>query len=397
MAEKIPFLDLNAMHAEIGAELDAAWRGVTEQASFIGGEHVERFEAEWAAYCGTSHCVGVSDGTAALELALRALGVGDGDEVIVPANTFFATWEAVIAVGARPKAIDVDPRTLLITADGVDAARTSRTAAVIAVHLYGQPIDMDAINRVARRAGIFVIEDAAQAHGATWRGRRAGGLSDVGCFSFYPGKNLGAFGDAGAVVTNRADVADRIRSLANHGRHPAAADRHIYVGGNRRLDALQAAVLSVKLPHLDRWNEARWRVSKRYEDIFAGLPVETVEVAPGAVSSHHLAVVQVPDRDGVRSALAGENIATGIHYRLPCHLQPAFDGMPSEPMPVSERAADRIMSLPMFPHLSDEQIGRIGTALRRILIGNVSVQRPAALADRSPNYSGVPGLGVGTA
>ena len=205
---EIPLVDLDALHAEIAAELNEAWHRVTATNHFVGGALVEKFEAEWAAYCGVSDCVGVSDGTAALKLALQALGIGPGDEVIVPANTFIATWEAVTAVGARPVAVDVDPATLLITGEAVMAAVTGRTAAVIAVHLYGQPVDMDAINKVGRRVGIAVIEDAAQAHGATWRGRRAGGLGDIGCFSFYPSKNLGALGDAGAVTTNRTDIAD---------------------------------------------------------------------------------------------------------------------------------------------------------------------------------------------
>ena len=224
MKAKVPFLDLAAMHADLAKELNEAWRRVSTSAKFVGGEFVDRFEESWAAYCGAKYCVGVSDGTSALELALRALGTCPGDEVIVPANTFIATWEAVIAVGARPVAVDVDPWTLLMTAEAIEVARSKRTVGVIAVHLFGQPANMDLINRTAKRAGLWVVEDAAQAHGATWRGKRVGSLADVGCFSFYPGKNLGAFGDAGAVVTNHAYVADCIRSLANHGRHANAAD-----------------------------------------------------------------------------------------------------------------------------------------------------------------------------
>jgi dTDP-4-amino-4,6-dideoxygalactose transaminase len=361
----IPFLDLSAMHAEVGAELEEAWRRVTSTGKFIGGEFVDRFENEWAAFCGTAHCVGVSDGTAALELALRALNVGFGDDVIVPANTFIATWEAVVAVGARPVPVDVDPHTLLMNADRVAAAYTPSTAAVIAVHLYGQPVDMDAINRVAARLGIAVIEDAAQAHGATWHGVRAGGLADIGCFSFYPGKNLGAFGDAGAVVTNRLDVAERIRSLSNHGRRADAADRHIYVGGNHRLDGLQAAILSVKLGRLEQWNQARQRVARRYSEILANVAVEPVEIAPGAVSSHHLQVVQVADRDRVRRLLAVAGIATGIHYAVPCHRQAAFAEFAARQLPVAEAAAGRVLSLPMFPTMTDRQVERVGAALRR--------------------------------
>jgi dTDP-4-amino-4,6-dideoxygalactose transaminase len=363
----VPFVDLAAMHAGIAVELEEAWRRITISTKFVGGAFVERFEAEWADFCGTRHCVGVSDGTAALELSLRALDIGPGDQVIVPANTFIATWEAIVAVGARPVGIDVDPRTLLMTAEGVEAACTPRTAAVIVVHLFGQPVDMDAINRVAQRAGIAVIEDAAQAHGATWLGRRAGGLSEIGCFSFYPSKNLGAFGDAGAVVTNRANIADRIRSLCNHGRHRNAADRHVVVGSNRRLDSLQAAILSVKLAHLEKWNAARRRIARRYDEHLADLPIETVEVAHGAMSSHHLAILRVSNRNAVRRALAADGIGTGVHYPIPCHRQKGFAHIPTSPLPVVERAARRLLSLPMYPQLTDIQVDWVCASMRRVL------------------------------
>jgi dTDP-4-amino-4,6-dideoxygalactose transaminase len=372
----VPFLDLKAMHSEIADELNDAWQRVMATSAFIGGENVERFESEWAAYCGTRYAVGLSDGTAALELALRALGVGAGDEVIVPANTFFATWEAIVAVGARPAPIDVDPQTLLITREGVEAALTPQTAAVIAVHLYGQPVDMDGLNALAERAGIYVIEDAAQAHGATWRKKPAGGLSDVGCFSFYPGKNLGALGDAGAVVTNRADLAARIRSLANHGRSRDAADRHVYVGSNRRLDGLQAALLSVKLPHLAGWNAARRRIVRRYERLLSHAPVDFVSLARGAVSSHHLAVVQVEDRDEVRRLMTADGIGTGVHYRTPCHLQPPFARLSTRPLPVSENAAKRILSLPLFPQMTEEQVELAAASLKRAIVRAAEVRPP---------------------
>jgi dTDP-4-amino-4,6-dideoxygalactose transaminase len=363
----ISFLDLGAMHAELRPELDLVWQRVVDGSAFIGGEAVDRFEAEWAAYCGTRHCVGLSDGTAALELALAALGVGPGDEVIVPANTFIATVEAVAAVGAVPVMIDVDPATLLMTGEAVRAACTPRTAAVIAVHLDGQPVDMDAIRAVAEPAGIAVIEDAAQAHGATWRGARAGSLGHVGCFSFYPGKNLGAFGDAGGVVTDDAELAQRIRCLANHGRPRGAAERHVLMGQNHRLDGLQAAILSVKLRRLDAWNAARRRLARNYGEALQGLPVEPVSIRPEAVSSHHLAVVQVPQRDELRRLLAAEGIATGVHYAIPCHLQPACSTYATPPLPVVERAAGRLLSLPMHPHLGDRDVGRVASALARAL------------------------------
>jgi dTDP-4-amino-4,6-dideoxygalactose transaminase len=364
---RIPFLDLPAMHRELGAELDAAWRQVSSSASFIGGECVDRFEAEWADYCGTKHCVGLSNGTAALQLALTGLGIGAGDEVIVPASTFVATAAAVAAAGATPVFVDVDPATLLVTAPAVEAAITPRTAAVVVVHLYGQPADMDAIRRVASAAGIAVVEDAAQAHGASWNGKRAGSLSDIGCFSFYPGKNLGAFGDAGAIVTDDPALAGRIRSISNHGRVPNDAHRHEILGGNHRLDGLQAAVLSVKLERLDAWNAGRQRAAELYEACLAGLPIEIVKTAEAARSAYHLFVIQTSHRDALRQGLAQEGIATGIHYPVACHRQPAFLSTTTPRLPVAERAADRVVSLPMFPHLGESDIKRVAAAIKRAL------------------------------
>lgn len=362
----IPLLDLDAMHAEIAAELDDAWRQVSQSTQFIGGPFVERFEAEWATYCKADHCVGVASGTAALELALAGLGIGRGDEVIVPANTFIATATAVVAVGATPVFVDVDPTTLLMTAAGVAAALTPRTAAVIPVHLYGQPVDMDAINDVASPAGIAVIEDAAQAHGATWQGKPVGTFGRIGCFSFYPGKNLGAFGDAGAVVTEDLALAEQIRSIANYGRK-AYRYRHEVVGTNSRLDGLQAAILSVKLKRLDPWNDGRRRAAARYEAALADLPVRLVGKAPGAHGTYHLAVIETAKRDELQRQLAAEGISTGIHYPIPCHLQPAFatDDVPS--LPVAERAAEQILSLPMYPHLGDAEIRVVAEAIDRAL------------------------------
>ena len=372
----IPFLDLQAMHAELLDQLDGAWHEVSRTAGFIGGAAVERFEADWASYCGTRHAVGVSDGTAALELSLMALGIGRGDEVILPANTFIATAEAVVAAGAVPVFVDVDPATLLMTAEAVAAACTPRTAAVIAVHLYGQPADMDAIGRVAERAGIVVLEDAAQAHGATWQGRRAGSLGKVGCFSFYPGKNLGAFGDAGGVVTDDPGLAERVRSLANHGRARHAPERHDLLGQNHRLDALQAAILGIKLQRLEAWNAARRQVARWYAQALAGLPLDLVATAAGAVSSHHLYVVQLEQRDEVRRSLTAQGVATGIHYAIPCHRQPPFAGERQVRLPVCERAAQRILSLPMFPHLQPAQVSRVADALGQAL----EAKRPALVA-----------------
>jgi dTDP-4-amino-4,6-dideoxygalactose transaminase len=364
---RIPFIDLRSMHAEVRDDLDEAWRQVSLSGQFIGGEAVENFESEWADYCGTKYCVGVGSGTAALELTLAALRVGRGDEVIVPANTFIATAAAVAAVGARTVFVDVDPSILLITAEILKQAITARTAAVIVVHLYGQPADMDSINQVASSAGIAVLEDAAQAHGACWRGKKAGSLSHAGCFSFYPGKNLGAFGDAGAVVTNDCALAERIRSLSNHGRLQDDPYRHELIGANHRLDALQAAILSVKLKRLDAWNAGRRRAADAYAAALAGLPVQLVDTGPGASSCHHLAVVQTPYRDEVRQALAAEQISTGLHYPIPCHRQTPFMTERGSPLPVVETAAGRILSLPMFPHLADAQIRSVADAISRAL------------------------------
>jgi dTDP-4-amino-4,6-dideoxygalactose transaminase len=362
----IPLLDLQAMHAEIAAEVMDAWRQVGRSAKFIGGEFVERFEAEWATYCQSAHCVGVASGTAALELSLAALGIGRGDEVIVPANTFVATATAVVAVGATPVFVDVDPATLLITAGGVEAALTPRTAAVIPVHLYGQPVDMDAINQVASAAGVAIIEDAAQAHGASWKGKPVGTFGAAACFSFYPGKNLGAFGDAGAVVTQDFALAERIRSLGNYGRM-GSHYRHEIAGTNSRLDGLQAAILSVKLKRLDAWNDGRRRAAQRYDAVLADLPVRMIQNAPGAYNTYHLAVIRTPRRDELRHKLASEGISTGIHYPIPCHLQPAFASEAGPSLAVAEQAAEEVLSLPMYPHLGDAEISIIADAIDRAL------------------------------
>jgi dTDP-4-amino-4,6-dideoxygalactose transaminase len=360
----IPFLDLGSVHSEMAEELDQAWRDVVQGSAFIGGAHVERFESQWAQYCASEHAVSVGNGTDALHLTLVALGIGAGDEVVVPANTFIATAEAVAAAGATPVFVDVDPATLLLTGDGLASALTPRTAAVIPVHLYGQMVDMDAIGRIADRAGIAVIEDAAQAHGATWRDRPAGSFGTAACFSFYPGKNLGAFGDAGAVVTSDADLADRVRMLSNHGRSLDSHHQHPIVGTNSRLDGLQAAILSVKLKRLDGWNAARRRAAKFYLRELSDLAVEPVAIASAAESVYHLFVVTLDHRDRVRLTLTESGIGTGIHYPTACHQQGAFANDRQPPvLPVAERAAGRILSLPMHPLLSETDVKNVAQAL----------------------------------
>ena len=360
---RVPFVDLALMHAEIATELDGIWEAMRRSGKFIGGEAVERFEREWASRCHTRHSVGVSSGTAALELCLRAFGVGRGDEVIVPANSFIATAAVVAAVDAVPVFVDVDPGTLLMTAEAVEASLSPRTAAIIVVHLYGQVVDIRGIARVAARAGVLCIEDAAQAHGATWEGRPVGGLVDAGCFSFYPSKSLGAFGDAGAVTTNDFAVAERVRSLSNHGRTPSRPEIHTSLGGNHRLDALQAAILSVKLRRLDDWIRRRRQIAAWYRERLRGLPVVLLEQVAGTAPAQSLAVVQVDDRDRIRSELRHAGIDTAVHYPVPCHKQPAFASTAQRLLPISERAAARVLSLPMFPHLTEMMVDRVVEAL----------------------------------
>lgn len=356
---QLPFLDLAGMTDEVRDEVLAGWAQLTKSNQFVGGEAIERFEEDWAAYCGTRSAVGVANGTDAIHLALRALGIGPGDEVIVPANTFVATVEAVVLAGARPRFVDVDPDTLLITAEAIETAMTPAVRAVIAVHLYGQMPDMTAIDATAERLGLVVIEDAAQAQGATWQGRRAGSFGAVGCFSFYPGKNLGAFGDAGAVVTSDPAVDARLRSLRDHGRSGSGHYQHESFGLNSRLDAVQAVVLSAKLRRLDAWNAARRDRYDGYRALLDPAAARLVGERPGSVGAVHLAVARVLERERVREELAGVGIATGIHYPTPCHRMPAYRDYADGPLPVAEGAAAEILSLPMFPHLGQSDVARV--------------------------------------
>ena len=368
-ATAVPFLDLAAQHHAVREELDRAWRRVTLQSAFIGGADVERFEAEFAAYCGVSHCVGVANGTDALILALIALGVGVGNEVIVPANTFVATVEAIVAVGATPVFVDVDPDTLLVTADEIANAITAQTAAVVVVHLYGQTPNMDAIGAVVERAGLFLVEDAAQAHGATWGGRRAGSFGHAAAFSFYPGKNLGAFGDGGAITTNDPALSRRVRTLADHGRTIGGWHTHEVVGCNSRLDALQAAVLSIKLRHLDEWNARRRDAARYYGAVLDRSACAPVNTDRRATAVHHLQVVRVPQRERVLAGLDARGIGWGLHYPIPVHRQRPFAPFATRPLPVTEWAADEIVSLPMFPTLTTEQIDDVCDALFTVTEG----------------------------
>jgi dTDP-4-amino-4,6-dideoxygalactose transaminase len=372
MSVRVPFTDLGALTGEVRQELDAGWDALLRRSDFVGGAAVERFEQEWAAYCGTTEAVGVANGTDALMLTLRALGIGPGDEVVLPTNTFVATAEAVVLAGATPRFADVDPHTLLLTADTLTAAVTTRTRAVVVVHLYGQPVDMDAVAAVATRSGLAVLEDAAQAHGAAWRGRRAGSMGLAGCFSFYPSKNLGAFGDAGAVVTSDPALARTLRSLRDHGRQQGSHYVHAQVGTNSRLDTLQAAVLSAKLRRLDDWTAARNAVVSRYREALAAGPAQLVGTAPGAAAAWHLAVALVPDRDRVRLGLTDRGVQTAVHYPVPCHQQEPYLRYADGPLPVAEAAAGQVLSLPLFAHLTDEQVDAVCAALREVVGGMVA-------------------------
>jgi dTDP-4-amino-4,6-dideoxygalactose transaminase len=369
MTSQIPFLDVAAMTREVVDSVEPAWRRILDSSRFIGGEAVEEFEAAWAAYCQVPHALGVANGTDAIQLTLTALGIGPGDDVILPTNTFVATAEAVVLTGAAPRFADICPDTLLLTADLLEAAITRRTKAVIVVHLYGQLPDMGALCRVAGKAGIAVIEDAAQAHGATWLGRRAGSMGLAGCFSFYPGKNLGAFGDAGAVVTSDAGLAGRIRVLRDHGRALGSHYRHELIGTNSRLDALQAAVLTAKLARLDAWNEARRSIAARYHAAFAAGPARPVAEVPGMRGVYHLAVLRVPDRAQVQQHLAEMGVQTQVHYPIPCHQQEPYRRFANGSLPAAERCADEVLSLPMFPHMTDEQVARVCDAVHAALGG----------------------------
>jgi dTDP-4-amino-4,6-dideoxygalactose transaminase len=365
---QVPFTDLAAMAAEVWPAVQTDYLASLLGGGYIGGPAVASFERAWAAYCGADHAVGVANGTDALLLTLSTLGIGPGDEVVVPANTFIATAAAVVRSGAAPRFADVSDDTLLITPDTLAEAVTPRTRAVIVVHLFGQMPDMTGLLAAARRAGIAVIEDAAQAHGAEWDGRRAGSFGDAACFSFYPGKNLGAFGDAGAVVTSRPELAEQVRALANHGRcHGASHYEHEYVGTNSRLDALQAILLSGKLDRLEEWTERRISLAARYRDQLCDAGLSLPGVAPPARHVYHLFVVRVAGRDYVRTELARRGIQTGVHYPVACHRQPPLRRFADGPLPTAEQAAAGLLSLPMFPHMTDAQVDYVCAALTEVI------------------------------
>jgi len=364
-AETIPLVDLKAQYASIRNDIDAAISRVVSNADFILGSEVDAFESEFANYCQAEHAVGLDSGMSALELGMRALGIGPGNEVITPAHSFIASSSAISFTGATPIWVDVDPVSYNMDTSQIEAAITERTKAIMPVHLYGQPADMEPILEIARRHRLLVVEDACQAHGARYRGRRVGAIGDIGAFSFYPGKNLGAYGDAGALVTNRAEVADRVRMMRNYGQRKKY--EHAYLAWNRRLDTMQAAVLRVKLPHLDAWNAARRRHASMYDELLAGARLDLPRTAPDGDHVFHLYLFQAERRDDLLDGLAQDGIRAGIHYPIPIHRQEAYRerGFGPGSFPVTESIAPRLLSLPMYPELEESQVHRIAEAVTR--------------------------------
>lgn len=360
---KVPYLDLKAQYHSIKPEIDAAITGVLESAQFVLGPEVAGFEQDFAAYCGASQCIAVNSGTSALHLALLAAGVGPGDEVITVPFTFVASIAAVLYAGAKPVLVDIEPRSFTMDPAAIEAAITPKTKAILPIHLYGQTADMDPIMEVARRHGLIVIEDAAQAHGAKYKGRPAGSIGDMACFSFYPGKNLGAYGEGGAVTTSNPEYARTIRMLRDWGQERKY--RHVLRGYNYRMEGFQGAILRVKLRHLEKWTEARRAIVGQYNEQLADCDIQKPVEMPWARHVFHVYTIRTEDRDGMHAALTEQGIQTGIHYPVPAHLQPAYSDLGYErgAFPVSEKAADEVLSLPLYPELTDEQIRKVSQAV----------------------------------
>ncbi|TWP50967.1 DegT/DnrJ/EryC1/StrS family aminotransferase [Lentzea tibetensis] len=359
----IPLVDLAAQHAQVAGEVAEGWAAVLERTAFVGGPQVAAFESEFAEYVGVPHCVGVGNGTDAIELALRALGIGPGDECVLPANTFIATAEAVVRAGATPVLVDCVEDTGLIDVAALEGVVTERTAAIIPVHLYGQAAQVELIRPIADRARAMIVEDAAQSQGARRNGRTTGSLGDIAATSFYPGKNLGAYGDGGAVMTADAHLAERVRLLGQHGSPSKYV--HTEIGFNSRLDTLQAVVLSAKLRRLEAWNDARRLAAQRYGKLLHEVPGVTLPVvADGNEPVWHLYVVRVSDRDAVLERLHEKKIGAGVHYPFPLHLTKAFEHLGAcGDFPVAERTAGEILSLPLFPEITPDQQERVVEAL----------------------------------
>jgi dTDP-4-amino-4,6-dideoxygalactose transaminase len=362
---RVPYLDLKAQYQSIKPEIDAAIARVLDSCQFVLGPEVAAFEQEFASYCGAAQCIALNSGTSALHLALLAAGVGPGDEVITVPFTFVASVSAVTYTGARPVLVDIDPRSFTMDPAAIEAAITPRTKAILPVHLYGQSADMDPIMEVARRHGLIVIEDAAQAHGAKYKGRSVGSIGDMACFSFYPGKNLGAYGEGGAVTTSNPEYATTIRMLRDWGQ-----DRkyhHVLKGFNFRMEGFQGAILRVKLRHLERWTEARRAVVSLYDKLLDDSGVERPTEMAWARHVYHVYTVRTDDRDGLQTALQADGIQTGIHYPVPAHLQPAYAdlGYGRGAFPRSEEAAKQVLSLPLYPEISTQAVTEVAGAVKK--------------------------------
>jgi dTDP-4-amino-4,6-dideoxygalactose transaminase len=360
---KVPYLDLKAQYRSIKPEIDQAVARVLDSCQFVLGPEVAEFENEFASYCGTTECIALNSGTSALHLALLAAGVGPGDEVITVPFTFVASVATILYAGAKPVLVDIEPRTFNMNPDALEAAISPRTKAIVPVHLYGHPADMDPILELARKHKLVVIEDAAQAHGAKYKGRSSGSIGDIACFSFYPAKNLGAYGEGGAVTTTDPEYARTIRMLRDWGQ-----DRkyhHLLHGYNYRMEGFQGAILRVKLRHLERWTQTRRAIVKTYNDRLAGADVVRPSETPWAQHVYHLYTLRADNRDSLQAALLNAGIQTGIHYSTPVHLQPAYTALGYGPgsFPESEKAALEVLSLPLYPELSDSQIEDVAKAV----------------------------------
>ncbi len=363
--QPVPYLDLKAQYRSMKSDIDAAVARVLENSQFVLGEEVAGFEQQFAKYCGAAECIAVNSGTSALHLALLAAGVGPGDEVITVPFTFVASVAAILYSGARPVLVDMESRSFNIDPEAIESAVTPRTKAIMPVHLYGQTADMDTISEIARRHRLVVIEDAAQAHGAKYKGRSAGNLSDIACFSFYPTKNLGAYGEGGAVTTSNPEYAKKIRMLRDWGQD--SKYHHVLRGFNYRMEGLQGAILQVKLRHLDRWIEARRAIAAAYNAGLADSGLALPREMPWARHVYHVYSLRTPDRDAFRSALQAEGVQTAVHYAIPVHLQPAYAelGYREGSFPESEAAANEVVALPIYPELSKENVDRVCDAVRK--------------------------------
>lgn len=372
---KVPYLDLKGQYRSIKPEIDAAIARVLESCQFVLGSEVGAFGQDFAKYCGTAECIAVNSGTSALHLALLAAGVGPGDEVITVPFTFVASVAAVLYAGAKPVLVDIDPRSFTIDPAAIEKAITPRTKAILPVHLYGQPADMDRIVEIAKRRKLVVIEDAAQAHGAKYKGRPVGSIGDMACFSFYPGKNLGAYGEGGAITTSNEDYARTIRMLRDWGQ-----DRkyhHLLRGFNYRMEGFQGAILGVKLRHLEQWTEARRQLVGEYNRLLADCDVETPKEMPWAHHVYHVYTVRTEERDRLQQALAEQGIQTGIHYPIPVHLQPAYADLGYGPgaFPQAEAAAKQVLSLPLYPELPTHSVEIVAAAVKTAVGERTTISR----------------------